>query len=135
MRTDAIVVDTHVLLWWLADDERLSAPAEEALRRAASVLVSPITFWEVAMLVNKGRVELDRTSMQWTNDVLAAGRVTDAPLTPEIAIAAAGLVGMHGDPADRFIAATAITAGVALVSKDQRLRGWAAESGEVVCIW
>ena len=103
MRRDVVVLDTDVLLWWFAVDPRLSVLADEAIRKATTVLVSPITFWEVAMLVCKGRVELDRPTKQWTNDVLASPRVEQAALTPEVAVTAAELVGMHGDLADRIL--------------------------------
>ena len=54
-----VVVDTHVLLWMLGDDRKLSARARRAIDEAQRVLVSSISFWEVGMLVEKGRVELE----------------------------------------------------------------------------
>jgi PIN domain nuclease of toxin-antitoxin system len=135
LTADVVVIDTHVLLWWLGDEGRLSATARRTLLRASSVLVSPVTFWEVAMLAGKGRIELDRSTVQWANDLLASSRVTEAPLTPQVAVRAAELRDFHGDPADRFIAATAIANKMPLVSKDRLLRGWAVETSQLDCIW
>ena len=65
---------------------------------ASEALVSPITFWEVAMLVGKSRVALDRPILAWANDVLADPSFALAPMSIDIAVAAGELVGFHGDP-------------------------------------
>ena len=130
-----VVVDTHVLLWMLGDDRKLSARARRAIHEAQRVVVSSISFWEVGMLVAKGRVELDRPLDRWCADVLASGIVTDAPVAARVAVAAASLVDFHGDPADRLIAATATSIGAPLVSKDRLLRNWARTAGAVPCVW
>ncbi|HEV7627192.1 MAG TPA: type II toxin-antitoxin system VapC family toxin, partial [Streptomyces sp.] len=111
-----------VLLWWKADRRRLSATARRHLDEAPELLVSPLTFWEVAMLVSKQRIALDRPTATWTHDVLAEGRVTLAPITAEIAVAAGELGQFPGDPVDRVLAATAEVAGVPILTKDARIR-------------
>lgn len=114
-----IVVDTHVLLWWLSSPRKLTRKAARALKAARRVGVPAITTWELAMLVTKGRVTLDRSALEWINDALAMPRVELLPLTPAIAVHAARYP--PGDPADRIIAATAVVEGVALVSADERI--------------
>ncbi len=132
---DAVLLDTHALLWWQAESDRLSRVALAAIRAADRVLVSPITCWEVAMLVGKGRVALDRPVEQWVSDLLAGSQVGAAELTPAVAVAAGQLDGFHGDPADRLIYATAAIRGVPLVTKDDRLRDFAAGRGDVEIRW
>lgn len=119
-----ILLDTHVWIWWAAETpRRLSARARRAIAESPSVAVSAISPWEVAMLVAKGRLELDRDVLVWIRQALALPRVTFAPLTPEIAVRSTRLGdGFPGDPADRILVATARELGAALVTKDETLR-------------
>lgn len=135
MASESFVADTHTLLWWLAASDRLSREAGDALDSAASVFVSSISFWEVGMLVAKGRIELDRPVARWVNDVVASGEVVDAPVTASIGAAAAGFGDLAGDPADRLIAATAASLGVPVVTKDERLHAWSAATREIDVVW
>jgi PIN domain nuclease of toxin-antitoxin system len=132
--TPAVVLDTHALLWWLADDARLSKRARRAIERASVVGVSAISMWEVAMLVDKGRVALDRPVPTWANDVGSAAGVAVVPVDGPIAVMAGGLVDFHGDPADRIIVATAIGARASLVTKDDRIRGWRG-ADQLTIVW
>jgi PIN domain nuclease of toxin-antitoxin system len=84
--------------------------------------IAAISCWEVAMLVEKARLDLDRDVLVWVQQALAQPRCTLLPLTAEVAVAAARLGSEGSDPADRLIAATAISQRAALVTKDQRLR-------------
>ena len=126
-----IVLDTHAWIWWTADPERLSARARHAIEQATEVGVAAISCWEVAMLVEKARLELDRDVLVWVQQALAQPRCVFLPLTPEVAVAAASLADQAGDPADRLIAATAISRRAPLVTKDQKLR----RSRELQTIW
>lgn len=133
---EPVLLDTHALLWWHADGDRLSDRARTAIEEAATVFVSPISSWEVATLVRKGRIVLDRPLVTWTNDLLAeSGPARCAPLTPEVATVAGGLEDFHGDPADRLIYATALVGRLPLVTKDRRLRETAATRGDVRALW
>lgn len=134
MADDTSLVDTHVLLWWMANGERLSEAAQAALS-SSPVVVSPISFWEVSMLVGKGRVALDRPTAAWAEDVLALSSVDVAPLTAQIAVLAGELPDFHGDPADRLLAATAIVHRCPLITKDDKLRRWADGRSELACVW
>jgi len=119
-----ILLDTHVWIWWAAKTpRRLTARARRAIAESPSVAVSAISPWEVAMLVAKGRLELDRDVLVWIRQALALPRVTLVPLTPEIAVRSTRLgAGFPGDPADRIIVASARELGASLVTKDQVLR-------------
>lgn len=137
---ERVLVDTHALLWWQAQPdqaqpERISIPAWKQITTASRVLVSPISCWEVAMLVGKNRVRLDRPIAAWIHDVLATDGIGVAELTPRIAVAAAELADFHGDLADRFLYATARLLDIPLVSKDRLLHGYAEADRTVTVVW
>jgi PIN domain nuclease of toxin-antitoxin system len=118
-----ILLDTHAWIWWAASPARLSSRARAAIETAGDLGVAAISVWEVATLVAKGRLELDRDVLVWVRQALALPRVVLQPLTPEIAVASASLPEeFPGDPADRIIGASAQLLGVPVVSKDARLR-------------
>ena len=118
-----IVLDTHAWIWWAAEPTRLSAAARRALDDEAVRGVCAVSVWELAVLVARGRLVLDRDIAVWVDDALAMPGVELLPLTPAIAIAAGGAsLNLHGDAADRMIAATALVHRAPLVTKDERLR-------------
>lgn len=87
---------------------------------------------EVATLAVRGRISLDRPTMEWMHDALADARIELLPLTPAVAVKAADLPeDFPGDPADRIIAATAILESAVLVTKDDRIH----KSAVVRTVW
>lgn len=118
-----IVLDTHALLWWVSRPAALGSKGRRAVDAADRLGVSAISFWEIATLVRKGRLELDRPLAEWIGGALALPRLEELPVTSGIA-ARAGAFGddFQGDPADRLIAATALSLNAPLVTKDERLR-------------
>ena len=129
---EVIVLDTHAWIWWSAESSRLSTRARNAIEQADALGVCAISCWETSMLVAKGRLRLDRDSLVFVRQALSLPRVVLLPLSPEVAVAAAGLAAQFpGDPADRMIAATALGVGAPVVSKDSRLR----KLGELKTIW
>jgi len=121
-----ILLDTHVLVWLDQGVSTLGPLAREAIQRTfdlAAVGVSAISFWEVAMLEQRGRLALARSVVAWRGALLAAG-VRELPLTGDIGARAVELDGLHADPADRFILATALAEGATLVTADERLLTW-----------
>jgi PIN domain nuclease of toxin-antitoxin system len=116
-----VLLDTHVLLWWAAESDRLSPAALDVLGSADELAVAAITWWELAWLVRRGRVGVGVPAR-----TLFAGLARDVrtvALTPSIAATAAELGDdFPRDPADRLIYATAIEHGWRLVSKDRRLQ-------------
>lgn len=118
-----ILLDTHIWVWWAAEPKKLSARARKAVESASELGVSAISPWEVAMLVSKARLELDRDVLLWIRQALALPKVSLIPLSPEIAVASTTLGSAYpGDLADRILAATALRLRVPLVTADARLR-------------
>lgn len=122
-----IVLDTHVWLWWVSEPAKLSRRARDAIGDADLLGVPSICCWEVATRVGLGKLHLDRDLRTWIRQALAQERITALELTTSLAVDAALLArdGIHGDPADRIIAATAMSLNAALVTKDRALRGFA----------
>jgi PIN domain nuclease of toxin-antitoxin system len=130
----AVVLDTHALVWLVNGDAQLSAAARTLIDGATAVWVSAITPWEIGMLVAKGRLTLARDVNDWVDQVLALPGLRLAALEPRIAIASTRLPGsLHGDPADRLIAATARHLGAVLVTADLSLLAWGA-AGHVAVV-
>jgi PIN domain nuclease of toxin-antitoxin system len=134
-RGEVILLDTHALLWWKAGAELLSRTAAGRIAGAQHVLVSPISCWEIGMLVGKGRVRLDRPVDEWVVDLMAEDGVHEAPLTPAVAVSAALLSELHGDPADRLIVASALARRVPVVTKDRLMHAYAERSAGFDVIW
>jgi PIN domain nuclease of toxin-antitoxin system len=118
-----VVLDTHAWLWWIADPGRLSASARRLIDRADRIGVCTISCWEVATLVRRGRIELDRDLDAWVIQALGIERVVPIDLTSATAVAAGALgEDFPGDPADRIIYATAKDRQARLVTRDRALR-------------
>lgn len=121
-----IVLDTHVLLWADGDDSRLGRKARAMIDRlwpSGKVAVPAIAFWEVGLLQARRRLRLPASVAEWRDAVLAAGAV-ELPLDGAVAVRALDLSGLHDDPADRFIVASALVHGAALMTADDRLLDW-----------
>ncbi len=128
-----ILLDTHALLWRDQGLPRLGPQARQAADRAlreGCLAISAVSFWEAAVLVERGRVELDKPTEVWRRELLQSGLI-EVPLDGRIAITAIGLPGLHGNPADLFIAATAIIKEARLITADRRLLNW---SGPLECL-
>jgi len=120
------VLDTQTLVWLALDSPRLGPASRqlyEAGRGSGRVGVSALSFWEVAMLVARNRIELQVPVKEWRREVLATGLV-EVPVTGDVGIAAVSLDGFHADPADRIITATALTHDAVLVSSDEKILAW-----------
>ncbi len=118
-----IVLDTHAWLWWMVAPKKLSSRARAAIEDSEAIGVSTMSCWEVAMLAERGRIELESDVVTWIGRALATERVEAIELTPPIAVSAALLErrGFHRDPADRIIYASARERRAKLVTKDSRL--------------
>jgi len=134
MSTERLLLDTHALLWWQAESDRLSSRAAVAIAGADRVWISAISLWEVATLTRMGRVALDRPIDRWATDLLA-GPVESIDVDSRVAVEAGSLVDFHGDPADRIIYSTAKTHSMALVTKDRRISHHSAADGSVSVVW
>lgn len=120
-----VLLDTHAWVWLLNGSERLGTKAREAIQRSLDeevVLVSAISPWEVAMLVSKGRLVLDRDVGEWVQAALSLPGIRLEPISPEVAVASTRLPGtIHSDYADCMIAATTRHLGSKLITADQLL--------------
>lgn len=127
------IVDTQAVLWLTQDKSKLSATASEVLSEASlqgRLAISAITLSELAMIVIRRRVKIDRSVEAYLDFVEREFRVI--PLTAEIALQAHRFsAGYPGDPADRLIGATAVVHSAKLVTSDRAIRA----SGEVLCVW
>ena len=132
-----ILLDTHVVIWWANGDRlRLSTNAlaaiDDAIESAGQpggspgLLVSAISCWEVAMLVNRGRLALSLDVERWLALLASHPSVRLLALDPTVAVAATRLPEpFHADPADRFLVAQARALGIPLLSADNKIRSYA----------
>lgn len=123
-----IVIDTHVLIWWLMDTSLLSSKAKRAITKEAArsgIIASAISVLEITTAARRGRLKLSVPVENWLADTRLLPELRYEPVTGEIA-QLAGSFGeeMHGDPADRLIAATALVLNVPLVTADTKLRAY-----------
>jgi len=119
-----IVLDTHIWVWWVHEDKRLTQAQREAIiaNEADTVGVSAISCWEIAKLVEYGRLELPSPLEEWFEQALNYPGVQLLARTPEIAIESTRLPGeFHRDPADQIIVATTRIYGCSLVTSDDKI--------------
>jgi PIN domain nuclease of toxin-antitoxin system len=117
-----IVLDTHVWVWWVNGDGRLTETQRAAIEQAGDLGVSAISCWEVAKLVELGRLALDRPVLDWLWAALAYPGVGLLPLSPEVAVGSTTLPGtFHRDPADQIIVATARAHGCRVATSDRKI--------------
>lgn len=129
----ALLLDTSAAVAALEDD--LTPDGEAAIDRAyrarAMIYVSPVTAWEIGLLMARGKLASPLTAERWFERLIATPGVEVAPLTASIMVAAAYLPGTAPrDPADRMLVATARHLGVPLMTRDKLLLGYA-QSGHV----
>ena len=120
-----VLLDTHALLWLRAGDARLGPRARRVIAGAESegeVAVSAISFWEVAMLKDKRRIELEESVRSWRRKLLEEG-IVEIAINGDLGVRAVRLRDFHADPADRLIVATAL-AGHQSVTADRRILDW-----------
>ena len=118
-----IVLDTHALVWLAIAPERLGERARKSIAAEGDCAISTITAQEIAFLVMRRRIELDRPVARWIADVLRVHEVRAVAPTVSIAVRAGSLdpASFPGDPADRLIYATAVEHGSRIASADRRL--------------
>jgi PIN domain nuclease of toxin-antitoxin system len=119
------LLDTHVLLWWFERSRRLTRDQKRVLARNDAdhpLAVADISLWEIAVLVDVGRVRLALRLDEWLTRATAAPRVEIQPITPAIASEVIALSSTKDwDPADRIIVASARVLGVPVVTSDARI--------------
>lgn len=121
-----IICDTHVLIFWASKPEKLTDKAAKLLHKGlknGSLACADISLWEIAMLVDKQRLEIPANikARDYIQTIVDAMDLTVLPITPEIAELAHREDFVHGDPADRLIAATALANKATLITADKKL--------------
>lgn len=124
-----IVLDTHALVWWVNGDSALSRAAGQAIekerKRQGEIIISSISAWEIAMLIQKERLVLSMDVETWLRAVTEVPGVRFIPVDNDAAVESTRLPGrFHKDPADRLIVALARTLSAPLVTSDRRIRGY-----------
>jgi PIN domain nuclease of toxin-antitoxin system len=119
-----IVLDTHVLIWFASERERLTAPAREALESELDLAVAMVSVQEIAYLVVRKRLKMDRPVAKWVSDSLSILGARALAPTVSTSVRAGSLdpQDFHGDPIDRLVYATAVEHDARLVTADERLR-------------
>ena len=127
-----IIADTHALVWLWTGVDHLGPNARATIDgalRDGDLAVSAMTFWEVALLRAKDRLDFPEDVTAWRRELLSQGLI-EIPVDGEIGIRANELDDFHADPADRIIVATAMN-GHQLVTADRRILDW---SGSLRCV-
>jgi PIN domain nuclease of toxin-antitoxin system len=119
-----LLLDTHIWIWALNEPGQLSAKVRRALQKPANELyLSPVSIWEARHLERRGRIRLRQSFDVWVHQALERTPMQEAPFTIAVATAAAMIELPQPDPGDVFLAATAITFGLTLVTGDRQLIG------------
>ncbi len=125
MKNKPIILDTHIWIWLLEGNKRLSQKEVQIIEESASsgsLLISAISVWEVGMLLKKEKIVFSIPCEQWIKEALGLPGIFLAPLSPEIAIDSSFLPGeFHGDPADRIIVSTARVLNAKLITHDEKV--------------
>jgi len=117
-----LLLDTHIWLWSLLEPSKLAKAVAAELESPSNELwLSPISTWELLILVEKGRVVLNAEPRKWIRDVFSKIPFKEAPINHDVAIQSRLLDLLHQDPADRFLIATALVYDLTLVTADERL--------------
>jgi PIN domain nuclease of toxin-antitoxin system len=122
-----ILIDTHVLIWLDEGTGNLGEKSRVLIDQAmqeGKLTVSAISFWEIAMLVQKKRVQIKMDLAAWRLNLLEQGLI-EIPIHGTIALSAGQLRDFHGDPADRIIVATAMENPATLITADEKILNWA----------
>ena len=123
-----IVIDTHVWLWWISNPEKLAVNAAQAIDKAiieGGIIISSISTWEIVLLTNKKRLKLSIDIRDWVRKTEALPFVRFVPVDNTIALRSVTMPGnFHPDPADRIITATAMTMGLPLVTREEKILGY-----------
>jgi PIN domain nuclease of toxin-antitoxin system len=118
-----IVLDTHIWIWWVDEAPKLSSANLEIIQthQGSGLGISIISCWEIAKLVEKGRLSFDCSIDEWLELALAYPGIELIDLSLPIVLQSTRLEGFHSDPADQIIIATAKVLTVSLLSQDTKI--------------
>jgi PIN domain nuclease of toxin-antitoxin system len=118
-----LLLDTHVFIWSAASPATLAPAARRAIQEAENeVFVSAAVAWEIAIKYALGRITLPLKPESWVPSRIAALGFKSLPISQNHALAVLSLPNHHNDPFDRIMVAQAQIEGLALVSRDERIR-------------
>lgn len=128
---DGLLLDTCAMIW-ISHDEPIALEARKelvAVRKAGGVIaVSAMSAWEIGMLVSRGRLPTTKTALSWFEDFVDRGTLSIEAATPEVLIASSYLPGgIHNDPTDRILIATAREHDLTIVTRDRAILAYGAE--------
>jgi PIN domain nuclease of toxin-antitoxin system len=132
----ALLLDTHAAVW-AAEGMLPSSLGKQidAAARRGELMLSPITAWEIGMLVAKRRLAVSPSVEAYVRGLFVQSGIVSAILTPEIALQASRLPGdFHGDPADRLLVASAVAYNAQFVTRDQRIQAYARQTKLLRCV-
>ena len=118
--TGRLLLDTHVLLWWLADSPELSDDLKDQIDTELEVYVSVATIWEISIKSAAGKLIIPAA----LPDVIENSGVSELPIRSRHAYQAGRLPLLHRDPFDRMLIAQALTEKLILVTRDQAIHGY-----------
>ncbi len=121
-----VIVDTHIIIWNALKPDLLTSKAKELLtisNETDGLILCEISLWEIAMLINKGRITIPVSYLEFINLIKAANNYKLQGITPEIAEFAVHLPSeINQDPVDRIISATSKIMNISLITADKNLR-------------
>lgn len=130
-----ILLDTHALIWWIGDMDKIPPKARQAIQnevKKGQLGVSSISIWEICMLVKKDRLKLTMDLNSWLQKVESLPILSFIPVDNYIAKNSVSLdADALKDPADRIIVATALQAGLTLITGDSKIQ----KCGLVKTLW
>ncbi len=132
LKQHRLLLDTHIWLWLISGNPILSPLARKAIDRGKErehLLISPISVWEISMLVERKRISLDMDLTDWLNQWIESPGILIAEFSFQVALLSNKLPGnLHGDPADRILIATAYQENAVLVTADEKILSYGKDS-------
>ena len=114
-----LLLDTHVFLWWIKEDKRLSKTAANKIKEAEDVYVSSASIWEIAIKMRLGKISGDMHSLI---QEIHNSHFLELPVASQHAAATLSLPDIHQDPFDRILVAQAISEPLVFLTNDIRLK-------------
>ena len=113
-----LLLDTHVLIWAIKDDKKLSRKAKSIILNSDETYISSASIWEIGIKINIGKLTLDLSQLL---DAINKSGFIELPISIEHTIQASQLPSIHNDPFDRMLVGQAITEPLTLLTADKKL--------------
>jgi PIN domain nuclease of toxin-antitoxin system len=124
-----VILDTHVFLWWIANDKRLSKASRQTIERAGNeILFSAASAWEIAVKCRLGKLDLPSSPETFVSSQLAKNDFTPLPITITHALRVLALAGSHKDPFDLMLVAQSAVERIPIITADPQFDQFAVET-------